>query len=173
MPILVAGALFALASVPPPRPPPPFSEKAATVATFEAEHVSYEFQRCHLATTNSNGRYVEAMGTARFSPEWKKATLAMENALNVCQDLRQALRNEKESLLRIIQSGAKQDVDAARARLDSVAFELDGIEKYFSTETIKYRDLVALGWGNPHCVDPALGSISPPKSLCPFGESSQ
>ena len=105
--ILVAGALFALASVPPPRPPPPFSEKAATVATFEAEHVSYEFQRCHLATTNSNGRYVEAMGTARFSPEWKKATLAMENALNVCQDLRQALRNEKESLLRITSRAAQ------------------------------------------------------------------
>ncbi|TMJ18672.1 MAG: hypothetical protein E6G92_02190 [Alphaproteobacteria bacterium] len=127
--------------------------------------MSREFARCGEATTNSNGRYVEALGTARHSAEWQRAALAMNNALAVCRHLRGALRRQKDFLLGLVQGGAGQDVDAARARLDGVSSELEALERFFSTETLKYRDLVNVGWGNPHCAAPLTG-FEPPASLC-------
>ena len=89
----------------------------------------------------------------------------MNNALAVCRHLRGALRRQKDFLLGLVQGGAGQDVDAARARLDGVSSELEALERFFSTETLKYRDLVNVGWGNPHCAAPLTG-FEPPASLC-------
>ncbi|MDB5692486.1 MAG: hypothetical protein JWO81_1549 [Alphaproteobacteria bacterium] len=157
-----------LITVLPPAPPapPPFSRKANAAAGSIGAQVSQEFKRCGYARTNSNGRYVDALGTARHSPEWQKATLAMNNALTVCRNLREALRRQKDFLLDLVQNGRGQDVDAARIRLDSVSSELEALERFFSTETLKYRDLVNVGWGNPHCDEGPLTGFERPASLC-------
>ena len=157
-----------LATELPPVPPaaPPFSRRAIPAARSIGAQVSREFTRCSDASTNSNGRYVEALGTARHSPEWQRAALAMDNALTVCRDLRSALRRQKDFLLDLVQSRAGQDVDAARVRLDSVSAELEALERFFSTETLRYRDLVNVGWGNPHCNERRLTGFEPPTSLC-------
>ena len=151
---------------PAPPPPPPFSRRVAPAARSIGARVSREFARCGDATTNSNGRYVDAFGTARHSPEWQRAALAMNNALTVCRDLRRALRSEKDFLLDLVQTGAGQDVDAARVRLASVSSQLEALERFFSTETLKYRDLVNAGWGNPHCAERPLTGFERPASLC-------
>lgn len=90
----------------------------------------------------------------------------MNNALTVCRRLRRALRRQKDFLLNLVQSGAGQDIDAAQVRLDSVSSELEALERFFSTETLKYRDLVNVGWGNPHCVEGPLTGFERPASLC-------
>lgn len=156
-----------MASLPPAPPPaPPFSRKAEAAAGSIGALVSREFKRCGAADTNSNGRYVEALGTARHSPEWQKAAVAMNNALTVCRDLRGVLRRQKDFLLDLIQNGAGEDVIAARVRLQSVSSELAALETFFSAETLQYRDLVNAGWGNPHCSERALTGFEPPSSLC-------
>lgn len=162
-----AGALLALGDVQPPVRPPPFSKKAARVAGLLETRVTNEFKRCGYARTYSNGRYVEAMGTARYSAKWNLARSATNNALTVCRGLRQALRNQKDFLLEVIQHGTKPDVRAATFRLDTVANELSALESFFSTETLRYRDLAAIGWGTPHCVSGSLESLSPPEIICP------
>jgi len=158
----------ALASLLPPAPPPlpPFSRRVTPSARSIGAQVSREFARCGDAGTNSNGRYVDALGTARHSPEWQRATLAMNNALTVCRGLRGALRRQKDFLADLIRNGSAQDADAARVRLGSASSGLEALERFFSSETLKYRDLVDAGWGDPHCAHGPLTGVERPESLC-------
>ena len=171
--ILMVAALQAEVMRSPPLPPappipPPFSHKIEAAALRLGTRVNGEFERCGDARTNSNGRYVEAMGTPAFSAAWQKATAAMNDALTVCRGLRQALRDQNDFLVRVAQTGTKHDADLAAAQLENVSSELEATEQYFATETPRYRDLLTTGWGNPHCVEQADGYM-PASSICPAG----
>jgi hypothetical protein len=130
--------------------------------------VDDEFKRCGAARTNSNGRYVEAFGTASYSAEWHQAALAMNNALTVCRGLRRALREQEDFLVGIAQSGGSHDAALAAAQLEGVSSELEATEQYFATEARRYRELIAVGWGNPHC-DEHPDGFMPASSICPKG----
>lgn len=173
--LIVAALQVEVVSFPPlpaaPPPPPPFTRKVEAMAQRIGTRVNDEFKRCGDARTNSNGRYVEAFGTSRYSAEWNKAALAMNNALKVCRGLRRALRNQKDFLTGVAQNGSKYDHDLAAGQLVGVSYELDGIEQYFATETPRYRELLTVGWGNPHCAERPDGFM-PPSSICPQGTGS-
>lgn len=149
-----------------PPPPPPFTSKVEAVARRIGARVNDEFKRCGDARANSNARSIEAFGTPRYSAEWNKAALAMNNALTVCRGLRRALRDQKNFLVGIAQKGSKYDRGLAAGQLIGVSYELDGIEQYFATETPKYRELLTVGWGSPHCAEHPDGFM-PPSSICP------
>jgi hypothetical protein len=171
--ILMVAALQVetISSPPLPRvqpPPPPFSRKVEAVALRIGARVNDEFKRCGEARANSNARSVEAFGTPRHSAEWKRAALAMHNALNVCRSLRRALRGQEDFLVRVTQNGAKYDADLAAGQLAGVSSELEATEQYFATEAPRYRELVTVGWGNPHCAERPDGFM-PPSSICPKG----
>ena len=153
---------------PAPPPPPPFSRKVEAAARRIGARVDEEFKRCGTARTNSNGRYVEAFGTPRHSAEWKKATLAFDNALTVCRGLRRALRDQEDFLVSVAQSGSRHDGDLAAGQLGGVLSELQAIEQFFATETPRYRELLTVGWGNPHCAEHPDGFM-PASSICPKG----
>jgi hypothetical protein len=99
---------------------------------------------------------------------WLKAALAMNNALTVCRDLRRALRDQEDFLVGVAQNGTKYDGDLAAGQLVGVSYELEGIEQYFVTEAPRYRELLTVGWGNPHCVERPDGFM-PTSSVCPKG----
>lgn len=169
--LIVATLQVEVASPPlPPAtpPPPPFTHKIEAAARRVGGRVNAEFKRCGDARTNSNGRYVEAMGTPAHSAKWKKATVAMEKALTVCRGLRQALRDQEDFLVGIAQNGTSHDGDLAAGQLEAVSSELEATEQYFATETPRYRELLTIGWGTPHCVERPDGFM-PPSSICPKG----
>jgi hypothetical protein len=130
--------------------------------------VADEFKRCGYARTNSNGRYVDAMGTPRHSAEWNNAARAINNAFTVCRGLRRALRDQEDFLVGIAQNGNRHDGSLAAQQLENVSSELVALEQYFATEAPRYRALLTVGWGNPHCVERADGYISP-TAVCPKG----
>lgn len=150
---------------PAPPPPPPFTHKVEAVARRIGARVTDEFKQCGDSRTNSNGRYVEAMGTPAHSAEWKKATVAMQNALNVCRGLRRALRDQEDFLVRVAQSGSPHDGALAAGQIETISSELEATEQYFATEAPRYRELLTVGWGNPHCVERPDGFM-PPSSMC-------
>ena len=151
-----------------PPPPPPFTHKVEVQARRIGARVSGEFKRCGDARTNSNGRYVDAMGTPRHSAEWNKAALAMNNAFAICRALRRALRDQEDFLVGVAQNGNRHDGDLAAQQLGGVSSELEAIEQYFATEAPRYRELLTVGWGNPHCVERPDGYIHL-KAVCPKG----
>ena len=154
-------------------PPPPFTNKVEAVARRMGTRVNDEYKRCGDARAYSNKYSVEAFGTPRHSAEWKKATVAMENALMVCRGLRRALRDQEDFLVSVVQSGATHDAALAAGQLEGVSSELEATEQYYATETPRYRELLTVGWGNPHCVEHPDGFM-PPSSVCPKGtEASQ
>jgi hypothetical protein len=61
----------------------------------------------------------------------------------------------------------------AAEQLEGVSSELQAIEQYFVTEARRYRELLTVGWGNPHCIERPLTGFEPPASLCakPSGAS--
>lgn len=171
--ILMVAALQAefaqplpLPAVPPP--PPPFTHKVETVARRIGARVNDEFKRCGDASANSNARSVEAFGTPRFSAEWRRAALAMNNALTVCRALRRALRDQEDFLVGVAQNGTRYDGDLAAGQLVGVWYELQATEQYFATEAPRYRQLLTVGWGNPHCAERPDGYM-PASSICPTG----
>lgn len=171
--ILMVAALQAeVISFPPlprvPPPPPPFTRKVEVTARRIGARVSAEFERCGYARTNSNGRYVEAMGTPAHSPEWQKAAAAMENALKVCRGLRRALRAQQNFLRGIAQNGTRHDAELASGQLKTVSYELQGLEQYYATEVPQYRQVLSVGWGDPHCVEHP-DAFTPPIAACPKG----
>lgn len=171
--ILIGAALqvqiMRASPLPPvPPPPPPFTPKVEAVALQIGARVNAEFKRCGDASTNSNGRFVDAFGTPRFSAQWKNATVAMDNALTVCKGVRRALRKQEDFLVDIIQRGTRYDAGIAAPQLEVVSSELEAIEQYFSTEAPRYRQLLTVGWGNPHCAQRPDGFM-PPSSICPKG----
>jgi len=170
--LMVAALQVETISSPPlprvPPPPPPFSRKVEAVALGIGARVNHEFERCGEARANSNARSVEAFGTPRHSAEWKKATVAMEKALTVCRSLQRALRDQEDFLVRVTQNGTKYDGDLAAGQLVGVSYELEATEQYFATEAPRYRELITIGWGNPHCADRPDGFM-PPSSICPTG----
>jgi hypothetical protein len=151
-----------------PPSPPPFTHKVEAVARRIGARVSDGFKRCGDARTNSNGRYVEAMGTPAHSAEWKKATVAMKNALTLCRSLQRALRDQQDFLVGLAQNGKKHDGDLATGQLETVSSELQATEQYFVSEARRYRELLTVGWGNPHCVERPDGYM-PARSICPKG----
>lgn len=154
-------------------PPPPFSRKIGAVAVRIGARVNSEFKRCGDARAYSNKYSVEAFGTPRHSAEWTKATVAMENALTVCRGLRRALRDQEDFLVGVTQNGTRYDGDLAAGQLVNVSYELQETEQYFITEAPRYRELLTVGWGNPHC-DEHPDGFMPPSSICPKGtEASQ
>ena len=166
---LIAAAVQVVRIQPIPRvppPPPPFTRKVEAEAHRISARAYAEFKRCGDARTNSNGRSVEAFRSPRFSPEWKKATVAMENALTVCQGLRLALRNQEDFLIGVVQNGTRHDAELAVPQLGNVSSELEGLEQYFASEARRYRQLLTVGWGDPHCAARADGFM-PPSSICP------
>lgn len=160
-----AAAIFAL-STPAPKPPPPYTHKVEVMSKLSGEQVSDEFKRCGDARTNSNGRSVDAMGTPRFSAQWKIATEKMSDALTICHGLRRALRDRKDFLLDVVANGDKHDSDLAISDVSGTSSELDATESFLGRETIRFRDLLIEGWGNPHCVERPDGYM-PPSSICP------
>lgn len=155
-------------SPPAPPPAPPFTIKVAAAALQLGLRVNNEFKRCGDARAYSNKYSVEALGTPRFSAEWKKAADAMKNALTVCRDQRRALREEEDFLVGVAQNGTKYDGDLAAGQLVGVWYELQGIEEYFATQTPRYRKLLTEGWSDPHCLERPDGYM-PASSLCPNG----
>lgn len=151
---------------PPPAIPPPFTHKVQAVTKRIGLRVNEEFKRCGDATTNSNGRYVEAFGTPRFSAEWKKAAIAIKNALTVCRGLRRALREQEDFLVSVAQDGTSHDGALAAKQLEGVSSELHATEQYFATEARRYRQLLTDGWGDPHCAERPDGFM-PASSICP------
>jgi hypothetical protein len=151
-----------------PPPPPPFTHKVELVARRLGARVNDEFKRCGDARAYSNKYSVEAFGTQRFSTEWKKAADAMHNALTVCRDLRRALRDQRDFLIRVARKGTTYDAKLAAGQLVGVSYEFEGIEQYFATETPRYRKLLTEGWGDPHCLEHPDGYM-PTSSLCPQG----
>ncbi|MFV1920765.1 hypothetical protein VPH46_15235 [Sphingomonas sp. MJ1 (PH-R8)] len=125
--------------------PPPFTPDVDAEVRRIGERTSAEFARCGIARTNSNGRYVEAIGTPSHSPKWKKAKAAMRNALNTCQGLRYALRDQVDHFQHIVQEGAPNDAQIAQLSLSGLASELQGVEHFYNTETSRYRQLVSYG----------------------------
>lgn len=125
--------------------PPPFTPNVEAEVRRIGERTTAEFARCGLARTNSNGRYVEAVGTPAHSPKWKKARAAMRDALNTCQGLRDALRDQVDHFQHIVQDGAPTDAQTAQRSLSGLASELQGIEHFYTTETSRYRQLVSYG----------------------------
>lgn len=161
--------VFSFPPLPPAPPPlPPFTRKIEAIARRIGTRVNGEFIRCGDARTNSSGRYVEAFGTSRYSAAWNKAALAMNNALTVCRGLRRALRDQKAFLAGVVQNGSKYDHDLAAEQIVGVSSELEATKRYFATETSQYRDLLAVGWGNPHCAERPDGFM-PASSICPPG----
>lgn len=169
MHVLILAGLQAGLTVSPspsaPMPLPPFTHKVEVMSRQLVANVMEEFKRCGDARTNSNGRSVEAMGTARFSPEWKRATEALSDALTICRGLRRAVRDRKDFLVEIMTEGTSYDSDLASRQIDGASYEVDAIEKYFTDEGQRYRALLMTGWGNPHCVERPDGYM-PPSSLC-------
>lgn len=163
---LQAAAIATLSMPAPPKPPPPYTHKVEVMSKLLGDHVAEEFKRCGDARTDSNGRSVEAMGTPRFSAEWKIATEKMRDALRICQGLRRALHNREGFLLDVVATGGKHDSDLAIPDMSGTASELKGIESFLDRETMRFRDLLAEGWGNPHCIERADGYL-PPSSICP------
>jgi hypothetical protein len=156
-----------------PPPPSPFTRRVEAAAQRIGARVNNEFKRCGDARANSNARYVEAFGTPRYSAEWRTASLAMKNALTVCRHLRRALRDERGFLVRVTRNGTSYDAGLAAGQLVGVSYELKGIEQYYATETSRYRELLTVGWGNPHCAETPDGFM-PPSSICSKGtEASQ
>ena len=172
---LILAALQAGSSVsaspPAPLPPTPFTHKVEVMSRLLAASVTDEFKRCGDARTNSNGRYVEAMGTARFSSEWRRATETISDALTICRGLRRALRDRKDFLLDVMTGGSSYDSDLASREIDGVSFDLEATERYFREEAARYRGLLMTGWGDPHCVERPDGYM-PPSSICPKASSS-
>lgn len=170
--ILIVAALQVgtTSSVPPlprvPPPPPPFSHKVEAAALRIGARINDEFKRCSDARANSNARYVEAMGTDRFSAEWRKAALAMQNALTVCRALRRSLRDQEDFLVRVAQSLTRHDGNLAVGQLVGVSSELEATEQYFVTETPRYRALLTDGWGDPHCDAGPLTGFERPAGIC-------
>lgn len=170
--LIVAALQVEVVTSPPlplaPPPPPPFTHKIEAAALRIGERVNDEFKQCGDARTNSNGRYVEAMGTPAHSTEWERATVTMENALTVCRGLLQALRDQEDFLVGVAQNGTRHDAELAAGQLAGVSSELEAAEQYFATETPRYRELLTVGWGSPHCVERPDGFM-PPSSICPKG----
>lgn len=160
------GSVSDSRSLPAPQPFPPFTHKYDVMSRQLVTNLIDEYKRCGDARTNSNGRYVEAMGTARFSSEWKRATQAMSDALTVCRGQRRAIRERKDFLLEVMTDGSNYDSDLAARQINGVSSELEAMEKYFSEEAARYRELLIAGWGNPHCTERPDGYM-PPSSVCP------
>ena len=89
----------------------------------------------------------------------------MENALTVCRGLKLALREQEDFLVSVTQNGTRHDGGLAAKQLEDVSSELQATEQYFVTEAPRYRELLTVGWGNPHCVERADGFM-PPSSVC-------
>ena|SRR5947209_3815310 len=108
------------------------------------------------------------LGLPRYSAEWNKAAVAMNNALTICRDLRRALRDQKDFLVHVTQNGIRYDGDLAAGQLVNVSYELEGVEQYYTTESPRYRQLLTAGWGNPHCAERPDGFMRPSR-ICPKG----
>lgn len=157
-----------------PPPPPPFTRNVETVARRLGARVNDEYKRCGDARAYSTKYSVEAFGTARYSAEWNKAARAINNALTICRSLWQALADQENFLVRVSKNGNRYDRHLAAGQLVGLSYEFQGIEQYFATETPYYRELLAVGWGKPHCAQRPDGFM-PPSSICPkdIGASQQ
>lgn len=125
--------------------PPPFTPNVEAEVRRIGKRTYEEFARCGPARTNANGRYVEAIGTPANSLQWKKAAAAMHEALNTCRGLRDALRDQVDHFQHIVQDGAPNDAQTAQLSLNGLAYELEGVENFYNTETSRYRQLVRYG----------------------------
>jgi len=155
---------------PAPRPLPPFTREVEAVARLKGSRVSAAYKVCSDARTNADGRWVDAMGTRPHSNAWNIATFALEHSLTVCQEQRQALREQAEFIENIIVDGSSHDSEVAAQMVDGVVSEFKAGEQYYATETPRYRQLLVVGWGSPHCIPHADG-YAPNSSICAAGEN--
>lgn len=162
------AALSALLSVPAPLPPPPYSHSVQVESVLLGSVLFAAQERCSNAFGDSAGRYVEAFGTPRGSPEWKLATSKMLDMLTICHERSKAARVQKDFLETIIKSGSQHDSEIAVKFLDGTVNQLNSFEKQMADETVRYRKLATTGWGDPHCVDKPDG-IMPNWKLCSSG----
>lgn len=156
--------------VPPaPKPLPPFSADIEGVAHLRGARVAAAYKTCGDARARSNARAVEAFGTPQHSAAWEKATAALKTALFVCQEQRQALRDQQDFMEDVAANGSANDRDLTAQRVDGISCELKAIEQYYAEETIRYRHVVMIGWGSPHCAAHPDGYM-PSSSICKAGE---
>ena len=149
-----------------PSPSPPFTRNVEAVARRLGARVNDEFKQCGDARAYSTKYSVEAFGTARYSAEWNKAARSINNALTICRSLWQALVDQENFLVCVSKHGDRHDRHLAAGQLVGLPYEFQGIDQYFATETPYYRELLAVGWGNPHCAE-LPDSFMPPSSICP------
>lgn len=162
------AALIALLSVPAPLPPPPYSHSVQVESVLLGSVLFAAQERCSNAFGDSAGRYVEAFGTPRGSPEWKLAASKMLDMLTICHERSKAARAQKDFLEKVVQSGSQRDSDIAAKSLDGTVYQLNFFEKQIAEETVRYRKLITAGWGDPPCVDKSDGIMSNWK-LCSSG----
>lgn len=154
---------------PAPKPIPPFSANVEAVARLRGARVFAAYKTCSDARARSNARVVEAFGTPRHSAAWEKATVALKTALFVCQEQRQALRDQNDFIDDLVANGSPYDRNLAALQVDGVSYELKAIEQYYADETFRYKHLITIGWGSPHCAAQPDGYM-PPSSICTAGE---
>lgn len=152
-----------------PKPLPPFSTDVEAVARLRGARVFAAYETCGDARARSNARAVEAFGTLRHSVAWEKATAALKTALFVCQEQRQALRDKQDFIEDVAANGSAYDRDLAALQVDGVSSELKAIEHYYADEPLRYKHLITIGWGSPHCAAHPDGYM-PSSSICAAGE---
>lgn len=171
---IIAAAIqvqvFASPGVPPaPKPLPPFSADVEAVARLRGARVFAAYKTCGDARARSNARAVEAFGTPRHSAAWEKATAALKTALFVCQEQRQALRDQQDFIEDVVATGSAYDRNLAALQVDGISSELKAIEQYYADNTLRYKHLITIGWGSPHCAAHSDGYM-PPSRICTAGE---
>ncbi|WP_343528644.1 hypothetical protein [Sphingomonas sp.] len=113
-------------------------------------------KRCGDAFSISNAKGVEAMGTPKFSDEWKLATEKQSDMLTICHERTRALREQKDFFAHVVARGGKRDGGLALPSLEAAVQQLNFYEDWEAKESIRYQRMVEAGWGDTHCIEKAV-----------------
>lgn len=160
----IAASISTLA----PKPPPPFSHDTGVKSASIGIVVADAFKRCGDAFSISNAKAVEAMGTPKFSDQWKLATEKQNDMLTICHELTRALRDQKDFFANVVAHGNKRDGIIALTSLKAAVQQLNFYENREAKESLRYQRLVFTGWGETHCAEKADGYMEDWK-LCSSG----
>jgi len=102
-----SAAIAASISTPAPKLPPPFSHDVGVKSALLGNIVADAFRRCGDAFSISNAKGVEAMGTPRFSDQWKLAAEKQSDMLTICHERTRALREQKDFFAHVVAHSKK------------------------------------------------------------------